>query len=129
MAISAGTPTQKGVGYIATAARTFSSGAIVPIASTYSETPEADGEFTENETGAWDVFGTKNHRIIVRADFKLKTGTTCPVMGDNLTDGTDSFKWVVSEAPEYKSFNSSSGQPMIVGLVLVYTPAISAAIA
>lgn len=127
MAITAGTPTQAGVGYIATAARTFSTGAIVPLADTYSETPEADGQFSENETGAWDVYGTKNHRIVVRADFKLKTGTTCPTQGAVLTDDTDSFKWVVSEAPEYKAFNNSSGQPMLVGLVLTYTAAISAA--
>jgi len=128
MAIQTGTPVQRGVGYDAIAARTFASGAIVPIADTYTETPDADGSFTGNQEAAWDNFGTANHRLVVRGDFKIKSGTNVPVMGDVLEDNsTPADKFVVSEAPEVKNFNPTTGQPLIVGLVLVYAPAIHTA--
>lgn len=125
MAIDEGTSVQKGVGYISTAGRTFSSGAIVPMAETVEMVSGGSGEAYTNEEGAVDCYGTDNPMLVMRGDFKLKTGTDCPSIGDVLDDNSSpARKFVVSSQPVYKNFNPTTGKPMIVTMELTYWPAV-----
>lgn len=129
MSTELGTPNQKGVGYVAAAARVFNSGTIVPVAGSYSEKEVSNGMESTNQANAVDNFSTDNHHLVASGDFKLKTGTQCPVKGDVLTDdASPALKWVVTGDPEVKGFSPATGHPLLVTLELKYWPLVAAEI-
>ena len=125
------TPTQKGVGYESGDLPTFNAGAIVPVGDSCNMKELGEVEKTKNNQAQTDNIGTNDHGVGISGDFKLKTGTSVPNIGDLLTSDVSGSEtaariFVIVSEVETTGY-AKGGKPWMVKFDAEFWPAVDAA--